>query len=73
MPQNIYIFKQIELNCLYSTVEPDIMMFIEMIPKAQINSILKAQINNIKGYEIFTNFNSTDTNLYLVYKTKLLR
>ena len=42
--------------------EPDIMMFTEVIPKAQINPILETQIS-IKGYEIFTNFNYTDTNL----------
>ena len=67
------------LNCLYSNVdqllnkmddllmliasdEPDIMMLTEVIPKAQINTILETQIS-IKGYEIFTNFNYTDTNL----------
>ena len=67
------------LNCLYSNVdqllnkmddllmliasdEPDIMMLTEVIPKAQINPTLETQIS-IKGYEIFTNFNYTDTNL----------
>ena len=32
----------------------DIMMFTEVIPKAQVNTILETQIS-IKGYEIFTN------------------
>ena len=47
---------------LIASDEPDIMMLTELIPKAQINPTLEIQIS-IKGYEIFTNFNYTDTNL----------
>ena len=67
------------LNCLYANVDqllnkmddhrmlistnkPDIMLFTEVIPKAQKHPILETQVK-IQGYEIYTNFNHTDTNL----------
>ena len=42
--------------------EPDIMMFTEVIPKAQKIPILETQVS-IDSYKIFTNFNFTDPNL----------
>ena len=51
-----------DLLMLIASDKPDIMMLTEVIPKAQINPTLETQIS-IKGYEIFTNFNYTDTNL----------
>ena len=47
---------------LISTNKPDIMLFTEAIPKAQKHPILETQVK-IQGYEIYTNFNHTDTNL----------
>ena len=53
------------LNCLYMFIasnEPDIMMIIEVIPKAQQNSISYPQLS-IKGYDIYVNFNPDEENL----------
>ena len=65
------------LKCLYSNVdkllnkmgdlmqitsgEPDILMFTEVIRKAQKTPILETQVST-DSYEIFTNFNFTDPN-----------
>ena len=42
--------------------ESDIMMFTEVIPRAQKTPILETQVS-IDSYEIFTNFNFADPNL----------
>ena len=41
---------------------PDIMMFTEVIPKAQKNPVSETQVE-IEGYQLFHNFNFTDENL----------
>ena len=41
---------------------PDIMLFTEVIPKAQRNPIFESQLN-LPGYEPYVNFNFTDHNL----------
>jgi len=51
-----------DLKSLISSNEPDIMLFTEIIPKAQKNPIYEAQMN-IPGYEKFVNFNFTDHDL----------
>ena len=51
-----------DLRMLIASDEPDIMLFTEVIPKAQKNPIFESQLE-IKGYELFKNFNNTDTNL----------
>ena len=45
-----------------SDKKPDIMLFTEVIPKAQKNPIHETQIK-IDGYEHYTNFNFSDPNL----------
>ena len=47
---------------LISLKNPDIMLFTEVIPKAQINTILESQIK-IAGYDEYINFNYIDPNL----------
>ena len=47
---------------LIASNKPDIMFFIEVIPKAQINPIFKPQVD-LKGYDVYTNFNFTDCNI----------
>ena len=47
---------------LIASNEPDIMMFTEVIPKAQKKPILESQVK-LTGYDIYTNFNYDDENL----------
>ena len=54
--------KMDDLRMLISKREPDIMIFTEVVPKAQRNPIEEPLIK-IAGYEHFPNFNFTDSNL----------
>ena len=54
--------KMEELKAQIAEKAPDIMMFTEVIPKAQKNQINETQVE-IVGYQLFKNFNYTDTNL----------
>ena len=51
-----------ELCMLIASNEADIMMFTEVIPKAQKKPILESQVK-LTGYGIYTNFNYNDENL----------
>ena len=51
-----------ELRMQIASDDPDIMLFTEVIPKAQKNPISETQMI-IKGYEIYKNFEYSDTNL----------
>ena len=51
-----------DLLMFIASDEPIMMMFTEVIPKAQRNPIALAQ-STIKGYEMYTNFNHTEENL----------
>ena len=51
-----------DLRTQIASNEPDIMLFTEVIPKAQIHPILEPMVT-IKGYEMYKNFNHTDSNL----------
>ena len=51
-----------ELLMFIVSDEADIMMFPEVIPKAQRNPIAHAHLT-IKGYEMYINFNHTEENL----------
>ena len=53
--------KMDDLSMLIAVKEPDIMLFTEVIPKAQRYPILETQLK-LKGYDIYTNFNHTDEN-----------
>ena len=50
------------LKARIASDEPDIMLFNEVIPKAQKNSIAETQVD-INGYQVFKNFNYDDENL----------
>ena len=54
--------KMEDLKSVIAEDNPDIMLFTEVIPKAQKNAILEAQLS-IAGYQIYTNFKFTDLNL----------
>ena len=54
--------KMEELKAQIAEKAPDIMLFTEVIPKAQKNPIHETQVE-IDGYQLFKNFNYTDTNL----------
>ena len=54
--------KMEELKAQIAEKEPDIMMFTEVIPKAQKNPIHETQVE-INGYHLYKNFNFTDINL----------
>ena len=51
-----------DLESMISEDAPDIMLFTEVIPKAQRNAINESQIN-IPGYDLYTNFDFTEENL----------
>ena len=54
-----------KIECLKACIakeQPDIMLFTEVIPKAQKNPILESQMN-ITGYDCYVNFNFTDSDL----------
>lgn len=51
-----------DLKMMIASKKPDVMLFTEVIPKAQKNPIEETQIQ-IKGYQHYPNFNYTDTNL----------
>ena len=53
-----------DLSMLLADREPDVMLFTEVIPKAQRYPILETQLK-LKGYDIYiyTKFNHTDDNL----------
>ena len=50
------------LAMLIAAREPDIMLFTEVIPKAQKHPIQETRVK-LKGYDVYTNFNYTDGNL----------
>ena len=54
--------KMEDLQMLIASSKPDLMLFTEVIPKAQVNHILDAQLK-IKGYELYTNFDILESNL----------
>ena len=54
--------KMDDLAMLIAAREPDIMLFTELIPKAQRHPIQETQVK-LKGCDIYTNFNYTDGNL----------
>ena len=51
-----------DLSMLIADREPDVMLFTEVIPKAQRYPILETQLK-LKGYDIYTKFNYTCDNL----------
>ena len=51
-----------DLSMLIAARERDIMLFTEVIPKAQRYPILETQFK-LKGYDLYTNFNHTNENL----------
>ena len=54
--------KMEELKAQIAERAPEIMLFTEVIPKAQKNPISETQVE-IDGYQLFKNFNYTDDNL----------
>ena len=60
--QDQLLNKKDDLEMVIADKKPDIMLFTEVIPKAQINPIHETQIK-IDGYEHYSNFNFTDSNL----------
>ena len=51
-----------DLHMLIASENPDIILFTEVIPKAQKHPILETQ-TKIAGYDVYKKFNHTDTNL----------
>ena len=51
-----------DLRMQIASDEPDIMLFTEVISKAQENPISEAQMK-IEGYEIYKSFEYSDTNV----------
>ena len=51
-----------DLAMLIAVIEPDIMLFTQVIPKAQKHPIQETQVK-LKVYNIYTNFKYTDGNL----------
>ena len=54
--------KKEELLAFIVDDEPDIIMITEMIPKAQINSVLKPLLD-IPGYNMYANFDNEEAKL----------
>ena len=54
--------KMEDLKMVIASDSPDIMMFTEVIPKAQKNPILESQMI-VPGYVPYVNFNYSDLNL----------
>ena len=53
--------KMDDLRMFIASNMPGIMLFTEVIPKAQVNPIFKSEVEI--GYAVYTNFNYTDCNL----------